>query len=73
MMPHMREELKGIKNLPIDEIRPYEIKDEGIDDDVYSEKRRTYYLGYMNLGPEYKRDENWVRCFELAQKWERKT
>ena len=73
MMPHMKEELKEIKNLPVDEIRPYEIKDEGIDDDVYSEKRRTYYSGCMSLGPEYKRDENWVRCFESAQKLGRKT
>ena len=73
MMPHMREELKNIKNLQIDEIRPYEIKDDGINDDVYYERRQTYYSGCMNLGPEYKRDENWVRCFELAQKWERKT
>jgi hypothetical protein len=73
MMPHMKEELKEIENLPIDEIRPYEIKDEGIDDDVYSEKRRTYYSGCMSLGLEYKQDENWVRSFELAQKWGRKT
>jgi hypothetical protein len=49
-----------------------EIKNNGIDDDVYYERRQTYYSGCMNLGPEYTRDENWVRCFELAQKWERK-
>lgn len=35
MMPHMKEELKGIKNLQIDEIRSYEVKEDGIDDDVY--------------------------------------
>lgn len=68
MMPHMRKELKDIKNLPIDEIRPYEIKDNEIDDDVYYDRRRTYYSGCMNLGPEYKRDENWVKCFESTQK-----
>ena len=58
MMPHMKEELKNIKNLQIDEIRPYEIKDDGIDDDVYYERRRTYFSGCMNVGLEYKRDEN---------------
>ena len=43
------------------------------DDDVYYERKRTYYSGCMNLGPEYKRDEGWIKSFELARKWDRKT
>ena len=65
--------LSDIENLPVDVIRPYEIKDDGIDNDVYYERKRTYYSGCMNLGPEYKHDEGWIKSFELAHKLNMKT
>ena len=72
-MPHKIEELKDIEDLPVEVLRPYEIKDDKIDDDVYYERKRTYYSGCTNLGPEYRRDEKCFKCFELARKLERKT
>ena len=70
---HKIEELKDIEDLPVEVLRPYEIKDDKIDDDVYYERKRTYYSGCMSLGPEYRSDGKWVKSFELARKLERKT
>ena len=73
VMPHKREELKDIEDLPVEVLRPFEIKDDKIDDDIYYNRKRTWYSRCMSLCPEYRRDEKWIKSFELARKLERKT